>query len=191
MARIRSAITLEAAKLLRTAEKTGEFARPLREKYQDLSVDEAYAIQRYNVQRKLNEGYRIVGSKIGLTSPAAQKQLDVDQPDYGVLFAEMEFPEGLPIPLSRLQQPKLESEIAFIRGKDLNISQLTVVNVIRAVEYLAPALEIVGSRISDWNIKLVDTIADNATSSAYVLGSPLRRIDGFDFPKMCHDSDSC
>lgn len=173
-------VVIQAAKALRSAQSTGEFIAPLRETFKGLGVNEAYAIQKHNTDLRLSEGARIVGAKIGLTSLAVQKQIGVDQPDYGVLLDIMECPEGLPIPMSLLQQPKIEAEVAFILGKDLDSPRPTVIDVIQAIDYVVPALEIVGSRIENWNIGLVDTIADNASSSAYVLGTPLRRLEGLD-----------
>lgn len=109
---------------------------------------------------------------------AVQKQLGVDVPDYGVLLDNMEYHEGVPIPMSRLQQPKIEVEIAFILGKDLDMARPTIIDVMQAIDYAVPAFEIVSSRIQNWDIKLVDTISDNASSSGYVLGTPIRKLEG-------------
>lgn len=130
-----------------------------------------------NTEHRLRCGDRIVGAKIGLTSPVVQQQLGVDQPDYGVLFDDMGFGEGQPIPMARMQQPKIEAEVAFVLGRDLDMEQPSLVDVMRAVEFVVPALEIVGSRIAGWNIKFVDTVADNASSSAYVIGGRPKRLD--------------
>ncbi len=169
-----------AAELLRTAAATGEFIAPLRETFDGLSADDAYAIQKLNTDLKVNCGARIVGAKIGLTSPAVQKQLGVDQPDYGVLFDDMGYGEGLPIPLAGLHQPKVEAEVAFVLGRDLDLASPTLVDVIGAIDYALPALEIVGSRVANWNIKLVDTVADNASSSAFVLGGAPKKLGELD-----------
>ena len=165
-----------AAAALRRAEETGEFIAPLREQFADLDVDGAYAIQRLNIEQRLRAGRRIVGCKIGLTSPAVQKQLGVDQPDCGTLLDDMELYEGMPIPLARLQQPKVEAEVAFVLGRDLAMESPCLVDAMRAVEFALPALEIVGSRIRDWNIRLVDTVADNASSCGYVVGGTPRKL---------------
>lgn len=170
----------QAADALRRAEESGGFIAPLRETFPSLDVDGAYAIQRLNIERRLSAGRRIVGCKIGLTSPAVQKQLGVDQPDCGTLLDDMEFHEGIPIPLARLQQPKVEAEVAFVLGRDLALESPTIVDVMRAVEFALPALEIVGSRIRDWNIRLVDTVADNASSSGYVVGGSPRKLSQLD-----------
>lgn len=167
-----------AAAALRRAAETGEFIAPLREQFPDLGADDAYAVQRVNTGHRLAAGARIVGSKIGLTSLAVQRQLGVDQPDFGMLFDDMGFGEGEPIPMSALHQPKIEAEVAFVLGRDLDMERPVLVDVMRAIEFAVPALEIVGSRIRDWNIKFVDTVADNASSSAFVIGGTPRRLDG-------------
>ena len=114
--------TTQAAKALRSAQSNGKFTSPLRETFTGLGVDDAYAIQKHNIDLQLSQGARIVGSKIGLTSLAVQRQIGVDQPDYGVLLDNMEYSEGIPIPMSRLQQPKIEAEVAFILGKRSRLS---------------------------------------------------------------------
>jgi 2-keto-4-pentenoate hydratase len=167
---------MKAAVALRNSAETGEAIAPLRLQYPGLDAAGAYAIQRINTEHRLAAGARIVGSKIGLTSPAVQRQLGVDQPDFGMLFADMAYAEGLPIPMARLQQPKIEAEIAFVLGRDLDMENPGIVDVIRAIEFAVPALEIVGSRIRDWDIGLVDTVADNASSSAFVIGGSPRRL---------------
>jgi 2-keto-4-pentenoate hydratase len=170
----------QAAAALRRAEASGEFIEPLREQFPTLDIDGAYAIQRLNIEQRVRAGQRIVGCKIGLTSPAVQKQLGVDQPDCGTLLTDMEFHEGMPIALDRLQQPKIEAEVAFVLGRDLAMDAPGIVDVLRAVEYVLPAVEIVGSRIREWNIKLVDTVADNASSSGFVVGGSPRKLSDLD-----------
>lgn len=140
----------------------------------------AYAVQEITTARALVAGRRIVGRKIGLTSIAVQRQLGVDQPDYGALFADMARGEGEEIAFADLMQPKIEAEIAFVLGRDLAGDDLTVVDLMRAIDFALPALEIVGSRIANWDIRLTDTIADNASSSLYVLGSRPRRLGEFE-----------
>lgn len=171
---------INAAKALRSAAESGEFIAPLSGRYPDFSVEDAYMIQKINTAYRLSAGGRRVGCKIGLTSPAVQKQLGVDQPDFGILFDDMGFEEGLPISPAKLQQPKIEAEVAFVLGRDLDMESPGLVDVMRAIEFALPALEIVGSRIANWKIALVDTVADNASSSGYVLGSSPRTLAQLD-----------
>jgi 2-keto-4-pentenoate hydratase len=173
-----------AALSLREAARTGQYIAPLRERYADIDAASAYAIQRVNTEQRLGEGRRIVGCKIGLTARAVQAQLGVDQPDFGILFDDMGYGDGEPVPLSVLQQPKIEAEVAFVFGRDLQIENPTQIDVMNAIDYALPALEIVGSRIANWNIKFVDTVADNASSGAYVLGSTPRKLGEFDL-RLC------
>jgi 2-keto-4-pentenoate hydratase len=152
----------------------------IRPQLADLDVDAAYAIQQENTAHWEAEGRRLVGSKIGLTSRAVQKQLGVDRPDFGVLFADMIVAEDEPVAAERVLQPKIEAEVAFLLDRDVDVEAPTVADVLRAVAYAMPALEIVGSRISNWDIGIVDTVADNASSGLFVLGGPVRRLDGLD-----------
>jgi 2-keto-4-pentenoate hydratase len=130
--------------------------------------------------RRLEQGDRLIGRKIGLTSLAVQRQLGVDQPDYGMLFDDMAVPDGWEVSRRRLIQPKVEAEIALVLGRDLDDEQITVVDVIRAVDFALPAIEIVDSRIVDWKIGILDTIADNASSGLYVVGGSPRKLDGLE-----------
>jgi 2-keto-4-pentenoate hydratase len=143
-------------------------------------VGAAYAVQECNTRRWLAEGRRLVGRKIGLTSLAVQAQLGVDQPDFGMLFADMAVGDGEPVALGRLIQPKVEAEIALVIGRDLTHERHTYADLIRATEYALPAIEIVDSRIEHWNIRFFDTVADNASSGLFVLGGRPRRLGDFD-----------
>ncbi|CAG9258246.1 2-hydroxypentadienoate hydratase [Paraburkholderia unamae] len=174
----------EAALALRAAASTGEFLAPLRETYPGMSTDDAYAIQRENTLARVAQGRRITGCKIGLTSVAVQRQLGVDQPDFGVLFDDMGYGDGEPIPARVLTQPKVEAEIAFVLGRDLDAPHAGLADVIASIDYALPALEIVGSRIANWNIGIVDTVADNASSSAFVLGAQPVKLNAFDL-RLC------
>jgi 2-keto-4-pentenoate hydratase len=170
----------QAARSLRDASIDRQFIAPLRETYPGMTVEDAYAIQTINADVQIAAGRRIVGRKIGLTSLAVQKQLGVDQPDYGVLLDSMLYGDGEPIAMDSLQQPKIEAEVAFVMGRDLASGSPSQTEVLSAIEYALPALEVVGSRIADWNIRLVDTVADNASSSACVLGNTPMRLAGLD-----------
>lgn len=171
-----AAAVQKAADLLRDAQESGAPCAPVRDLLADGGLEAAYAAQEINTRGRLAAGGRLVGRKIGLTSVAVQKQLGVDQPDYGMLFADMAMPDGLDIPLNLLMQPKAEAEVAFVLGRDLDDERLTAADVIRAVDFAVPALEIVGSRVADWNIRILDTVADNASSGLYVLGNEPRLL---------------
>lgn len=167
-----------AAAYLKAAHTSGEAIAPLRDRLAATDVDAAYAIQEINTRAWLAEGRRLVGRKIGLTSLAVQAQLGVDQPDFGMLFADMAVGDGEPVPAGRLIQPKVEAEVALILGRDLTHERHTYADLIRATEYALPAIEIVDSRIANWNIRFVDTVADNASSGLFVLGGqPVRLTD--------------
>ncbi len=174
----------DAARALRDAARTGEFIPPLHQTYPDLTADHAYAIQQINVRGRLAESRRVVGCKIGLTAKAVQAQLGVDQPDFGMLLDDMGYGDGETVPYAMLQQPKIEAEIAFVLGRDLPDPRPSHAEVMSAIAYALPALEIVGSRIANWAIRFVDTVADNASSSAFVLGTSPRKLSEFDV-RLC------
>ncbi|RQH06420.1 2-keto-4-pentenoate hydratase [Paraburkholderia dinghuensis] len=165
---------------LKEAEASRQVIAPVRGEIALDDMQSAYAVQQINVDARVAQGERIVGRKIGLTSLAVQKQLGVDQPDFGALFASMTYGDSQPIPLSKLIQPKVEAEIALVLNRDLTHERHTFADLIGATDYAVAALEVVDSRIQNWDIKFVDTVADNASSAAFVLGSrpiPLSQID--------------
>ncbi|MBX9824967.1 MAG: fumarylacetoacetate hydrolase family protein [Xanthobacteraceae bacterium] len=172
------------AEALRTARQSLKPVAPVRETHALEGADAAYAVQELNTAFYLKSGRRLVGRKIGLTAKAVQAQLGVDEPDYGMIWGDLAFAPGDAIPATRFMQPKLEAEIAFIIGKDLTSPDLTFPDVLRAVDCALPALEIVDSAIADWKIKLVDTIADNASGGGYVLGDSPRSIGDADL-RLC------
>ena len=143
-------------------------------------MDRAYAIQAANTEFWLAEGRRVVGRKIGLTAEAVQKQLGVDQPDFGVLFDDMGIDDGGVLPRARVIQPKAEAEVALILAKDIDKTDATPDDVAAATRVAVAALEIVDSRIADWKITFADTVADNGSSAFFVLGSEERSLDGLD-----------
>lgn len=153
---------------------------PLSETFPGIDVDDAYAIQRAQVDHWLASGRRIVGHKVGLTSVAVQKQLGVSQPDFGHLFDDMFHLSGAPIGVGTYLQPRVEPEIAFILKEDLVGPGLSVADAIRSVDSVVGSLEIIDSRIADWRISLADTIADNASSGGVVLGTRPMPIDAVD-----------
>jgi 2-keto-4-pentenoate hydratase len=165
----------EAAAALARAATTGEPIPPLTERWPDLDVADAYAIQEAVIGARLEAGARRVGWKVGLTSVAMQRQLGVDQPDFGPLLDDMEIAAGGTCPLADLIAPRVEGEIAFWLARDLEGEDLGEDDVLAACDRVVPALEIIDSRIADWKITLPDTIADNASSGGVVLGSrPVR-----------------
>ena len=160
------------AQALFNAEQNCQAIEPIRvELGEHATVDDAYVIQNLNTERALNSGRRLVGRKIGLTSIAVQKQLGVDSPDFGMLFADMAYGDGEAIPAGKLIQPKVEAEIALVLKVDLTQAKHTYADIISATDYALAAIEVVDSRIENWKISLLDTVADNASSAAYVLSS--------------------
>ena len=177
--------TAEAlAAMLRKAEADRAPCPPLRLQVPDAGPADAYCVQAINTAHALSEGRRLAGRKIGLTARSVQVQLGVDQPDYGMLFADMILGDAEPIACGRVLQPKVEVEVALVLEHDLAMERPTVTDVIRATAYALPAIEVVGSRIAGWDIRIFDTIADNASSGLVVLGGPPRRLEGLDL-RMC------
>lgn len=140
----------------------------------------AYAVQWRLTERRLSAGARIVGRKVGLTSPAVQAQLGVGQPDFGVLFDDMWCDAGEPVPMRRLLQPKAEAEVAFVLAEDLAMGDLGVPRLRRAIAYATAAIEIVDSRVEGWDITITDTVADNASSGLFVLGTTRVGVEEFE-----------
>lgn len=173
------AIEAAAARLLDAHERGGPCA-PVRDLIEPGDLAAAYAVQDRNTQHWLGRGRRLVGRKIGLTSTAVQKQLGVDQPDFGMLFADMAVCDGEPIAVDAVLQPKVEAEIAFVLERELEVEQPTVADLFGAIAYAVVAIEIVGSRIANWDIRLVDTVADNASSGLFVLGNTPCSLNGLD-----------
>jgi len=162
-------VTRNIAQDLFTALQSGEAIEPIREQIGN-DIPTAYAIQEEVVNMRVADGEKIVGKKIGLTSLAVQAQLGVDQPDYGVLFETMDVSHMEAVSMDLLMQPKVEGELAFILSEDLIGPEITMDQLKSAIKEVRASIEIVGSRIKDWNIKISDTIADNASGSHYVLG---------------------
>jgi len=170
----------EIAAILLQAEITQEACAPIRSHLKELDLESAYKIQKINVDQKIAKGGIEIGKKIGLTSFKVQEQLGVDQPDFGVLLQHMQFQQGENLAFAELMQPKAEAEIAFILKEDLKGKNITTEDVILATDYITSAIEIVGSRIKDWNIKITDTIADNASSSHFILGTKKANVQEID-----------
>lgn len=162
------------------AEKTRKPIAPLSERFPNITLDDAYQIQLQYVAEKRAQGARIIGKKIGATSKAIQEMFGVGQPDYGHLFDTMMYSDGDKVPLERLLQPKVECEIAFVLKKDLTGPNVTPLDVIEATDYIVPAIEIIDSRIEDWNIRFEDTVSDNGSSALVVIGSKPTKLEGLD-----------
>ena len=181
----------QCAEQLRNAEASGVPCAPIRERIAQAaqesnsdSIAVAYRIQQLNIDQKVANGARVVGRKIGLTSKVVQTQLGVDQPDFGTLLDSMSAGDGEEIDFARTFQPKIEAEIALVLERDLTHERHNFADLIRSVAFALPALEIVGSRIANWDIKLADTVADNASSSMFVLGARPVMLHQFD-PAAC------
>lgn len=153
---------------------------PIIDTYPDADVTDAYRIQQEQVRHWVKAGEAVKGHKVGLASLAMQQQMGVDQPDYGHLLTGMFHLEHMPLDVSGFLQPRIEPEIAFVLGRSLSGPGVTVADAMRAVDFVVPALEIVDSRIRDWKISIVDTIADNASSGGVVLGSRPTRLEAVD-----------
>lgn len=169
-----------AADLLSGADADGAPIAALTERYPQMDVADAYAIQQVNLAKRLSRGRVVVGHKIGLTSEPMQTLLGVDQPDFGYLLDDMVASSGSTLPRSRFCAPRVEPEVAFLLRQPLRGPGVTVEQVRAATEAVAVALEIVDSRIADWKLTLCDTVADNASSGAVVLGPWLPFTDDVD-----------
>ncbi len=160
----------ELAADLAEAERSRVAIAPLTTAYPDIDVVDAYEIQLINIRQRVAEGARVIGHKVGLSSEAMQKMMNVDEPDYGHLLDEMQVFEDRPVPAGRYLYPRVEVEVGFVLADDLPGEGCTEDDVLAATAAFAPAIELIDTRIRDWKIKLCDTIADNASSAGWVLG---------------------
>lgn len=165
-----------AAELV-TAQQQRQAVPPLIRRFPDLTIDDAYQISLATLQLKTQLGEQVIGKKIGVTSDAVQKMLNVHQPDFGFLTDVMHYEDGSCINLKQAQliQPRAEGEIAFCLKHDIKGPGITAQDILAATEWVAPCFEIVDSRIENWNISIVDTVADNASCGVFVIGK--ERID--------------
>lgn len=159
------------ADALAAAERSRRPLQPLTELSPELSLSDAYAIQRANVARRTRAGERIVGHKIGLTARTMQELFGVDEPDYGHLLDTMVHDASVPLDLSELIDPQIEVEPAFVLGRGLAGPGVTSTAVLAATEYISVCFEIIDSRIRDWRIRVQDTVADNGSSARVIMGS--------------------
>ena len=179
---ISDSTVIELADELWTADQKAVPIQPLTARYPDLVIEDAYAIQSHNTERRIQMGALIIGRKVGLTSKPMQQLLGVDEPDYGVLFDDMVVEDGDTIALSSLVQPRVEAEMAFLMERDLVGPGVTTATALAAIAGVLPSIEVVDSRVADWKIKLVDTVADNASSGLFVMGGRLSRVTDMDLP---------
>jgi len=173
-------LNLELAAELREATRARRPVDALTERHPDLTIADAYEIQLANVAAEVADGRRIVGRKVGLTSKAMQQMLGVHEPDFGTLLDDMVVLDGDEVRIDRLIQPRVEAEIGFVLGRDLAGPGVSTLDALAAIGWVTPAIEIIDSRIADWNIKLVDTIADNGSSAMAALGARLTSPAGLD-----------
>jgi 2-keto-4-pentenoate hydratase len=178
--RERVTIAVAAAERLARAAESGVPCAPVRDLLGEDDIRLAYQVQQELTARRLATGATAVGRKIGLTARAVQQQLGVDQPDFGVLFGDMDVSSAGGVPTSGLLQPKIEAEVAFVLSHDLDDDNLDMAAVRDAVDYAVAALEIVDSRVAGWDIRITDTVADNASSALYVLGKHRVGLDAFE-----------
>ena len=165
------AVLTELAGELWRAERDRVALAPITDDSPAFSAADAYVVQRINVNRRLDQGSVLRGRKVGLTSRASQAVLGVAEPTFGALLSEMFVDDDDELAVSELLQPRVEAELAFVLGADLSGPGVTTVTAMRAVEWVIPVIEVGDSRIVDWRIRVVDTIADNASSARVVLGS--------------------
>ncbi|HEY4888426.1 MAG TPA: fumarylacetoacetate hydrolase family protein [Candidatus Dormibacteraeota bacterium] len=168
------------AEALWKAEQSRRAIPPIIKGDPDLTVGDAYRIQLTNIKRKLAAGARIMGRKVGLTSRAMQSMMGVNEPDFGVLLDDMFVEEGDAVPVADLVQPRVEAEIALVLGRGLRGPGVSSTAALRCVESAVASIEIIDSRIEDWKIGLIDTIADNASSARFVVAARRTPVDGID-----------
>lgn len=189
----RREVVLVAAERLLGARASATPCVPVRDVLGATDVDAAYAVQELVLERRTAAGGRLVGRKIGLTTPAVQAQLGVDQPDFGPILDTMVRADGEEVRRAEFLQPRVEGEVAFVLGADLDNRRSTIVDILRATDFLLPALEIVDSRIAGWDIAITDTIADDASSGAVVLGTTPVSPRGLDLTEVAlaleHDGE--
>jgi 2-oxo-hept-3-ene-1,7-dioate hydratase len=166
-----------AAQMLRTAEQTREPVKQLSTTWPNITFEDAYAIQNLVQQKKMAEGRKLIGHKVGLTSKAMQRSSQINEPDYGHLLDDMVIPDGAKVPHERFCIPRVEVELAFVLNKPLRGPGVRLTDVLNATEYVVPALEIVDARVQNPR-KIFDTIADNGAAAGIVMGGrPVRPMD--------------
>ena len=173
---VRAAIAAELA----VAERDRVPVDPLTDRYPEIDVVDAYEIQLINIRQRRAAGATVIGHKVGLSSEAMQRMMNVDEPDYGHLLADMAVDEDVPVDTGRYLYPRVEVEVGFVLGADLPGAECTEADVLAATAAFAPAIELIDTRITEWKIKLAYTIADNASSAGWVLGKQRVAPGGLD-----------
>jgi 2-oxopent-4-enoate/cis-2-oxohex-4-enoate hydratase len=148
---------------------------PLIQSHPGMTIEDAYAVQLAMVQHRIDAGQRVVGKKIGVTSRVVMDMLKVNQPDFGHLLSGMAYDDGAAISTAQFISPRAEGEIAFVMAKDVMGPGLTNADILQAIDYVMPCFEIVDSRVRDWKISIADTVADNGSSGAFVLGDAMAK----------------
>ncbi|MBC9734445.1 2-oxo-hepta-3-ene-1,7-dioic acid hydratase [Nocardioides sp. zg-578] len=183
---IDDAAARQLAHELQQAEQDRTQIEQISRRFPDMTIPDAYRVQRAWVDLQIAEGARQVGRKIGLTSRAMQRSSKIDEPDYGVLLDHMVYADGSLVPPGRFIVPRVEVELAFILGRDLSGPGCTIFDVLAATEYVVPAIEIIDARIERIDAatgatrKVFDTISDNAANAGIVLGGTPVRVDAVD-----------
>ncbi|MDG3011458.1 2-keto-4-pentenoate hydratase [Rhodococcus sp. D2-41] len=175
-----AAVRHDLAGRLSDAERNHVPIAPISGAFPEIDLVDAYEIQLINIRRRTEAGARVVGHKVGLTAKVMQEAIGVDEPDYGHLLDDMHYDEYVPVDASGFFAPRVEIELAFVLGKDLSGRACTVDEVLDATEFVTPSIELIDSRIRDWEITVVDTVADNASAVGFLLGqgrSGPREID--------------
>lgn len=189
-------MTLEAEAVRKAAQEIDEAERTrtqigqLSLRHPDISIPDAYAIQRAWIDLKVARGQRIVGHKVGLTSKAMQRTSQINEPDFGTLMDTMLFQEGTEIPFDLFVEPRVEVEVAFVIGKDLKGPDCTIFDILDRTAYVLPSVEIIDARIERFDRetkrprKVMDTISDNAANAGLVLGGRPMKPDAIDLRRV-------
>src|SRR4051794_15505338 len=180
MVHVVDATVADLADRLWRAEAERVAVPPLTADLPDLTIDDAYAVQTRNIDRRIDSGAVVRGRKVGLTSRPVQDLLGVHEPNFGVLLDDMFVDEGDEVGFGTLLQPRVESEIAFLMGSDLAGPGVTTTGAMAAVAGVLPAVEVADSRIVDWRVRIADSVADNAASARVVIGArmvPVEEVD--------------
>ncbi|MFT5133862.1 MAG: 2-oxo-hept-3-ene-1,7-dioate hydratase [Gammaproteobacteria bacterium] len=174
----------KAAGDLHTAEKNSQQIQAVSQTHPDMSMDDAYAVQKTWMDLKVAEGRQVIGYKVGLTSRAMQMTMQIDEPDYGTLLNDMIFDDGSDIEVSRFRDPRIEVELAFVLKDRLEGENVSIFDVLNATDYVIPALELIAARSyridpeNGYVRKIFDTISDNAASAGIIMGGrPIKPME--------------